>query len=327
MLFSHLTLLAYIALVIGSPTSNTRDYASVTGSLTLEESESVLEFFDRIGDVPSVNGHLGKILPEHASSIEERDISFGPFSHTYNLDGMFQWVFGDDKNNYNISIDTCIHLSDALGVWDFEDGSRKYNATWREIIDDLGIGKSYENSARYQARLSANQVLAQNEGHEYLSTILCGNPGTNPGTRRDLLVRQPGTNSLAGFKFATLLKTTVGIVAGLAAQELSNQFHADGWQLAGGAVGGCIVVFGLDVIAYQQIRGRFNSPETAIAAAWTAFVRFITMLARGAPLVAGPCQQALELVALEGQLAQAADPTLHLVPHGTPLERSQSCPL
>lgn len=324
MLSTHLTLLSLITIASGSTIPDLQPASA--GPFAYPMSQTIQSIFDGIEDLAFRDNDSEQVLYEFVPSLEERDISFGQQSRVVNLDGLFQWTFGDATNHYNISIDKCIRLGDAVGVWDFEDGSRKYNASLGEIMADLGIGKDYGSPARSAARLLSNDILAHNEGRDYLEgSVLCKGNSTSPTKRRDLLIRDNG-DSAAGFKVAMLKKTVLGFVCGLAVQEISNRFHADWYQLTAGAMGGAAVVLGLDIIAYRQIRGRYNDWESWMGGAWTAFLRGMVYLANGAPTVEGPCRQETELVAMEGQLAQASDSALRLAPLGPPIGRAQSCP-
>lgn len=324
MLSTHLTLLSLITIASGSTIPDLQPASA--GPFAYPMSQTIQSIFDGIEDLAFRDNDSEQVLYESVPSLEERDISFGQQSRVVNLDGLFQWTFGDATNHYNISIDKCIRLGDAVGVWDFEDGSRKYNASLGEIMADLGIGTDYGSPARSAARLLSNDILAHNEGRDYLEeSVLCKGNSTSPTKRRDLLIRDNG-DSAAGFKVAMLKKTVLGFVCGLAVQEVSNRFHADWYQLAAGAMGGAAVVLGLDIIAYRQIRGRYNDWESWIGGVWTAFLRGMVYLANGAPTVEGPCRQETELVAMEGQLAQASDSALRLAPLGPPIGRAQSCP-
>lgn len=290
--------------------------ATITDPYTPPNSQSILQFLEEIGESPPTN---------QDPKLQDRDITFGPYSHIANLNGYIQWTFGDTTQQYNISIDSCTRLSDVAGIWDFEDGSRKNNATLGDIMSDLGVGTNYKSPERYAARLLANDLEADNEAHDYLDTILCQPNSSIPYTRRSLFARDD-RDPVGGFKLALVKKTVVGLVCGILVSEVSNKWEANNYQIAGGALAGTLIVAGSDIIAYRQMLGRYDDWQVWIGGLWTALFRYIVALATGAPPVAGPCQQEIEMVDMAGGLATANDPGLLLVPVGAPIGRTQSCP-
>lgn len=76
-------------------------------------SQSILEVLDGVDDLGYSDDDSEKVMYEHVPSIEERDVSFDQYSRVANLNGLWQWTFGNTTHQYNISVDTCVRTSDV----------------------------------------------------------------------------------------------------------------------------------------------------------------------------------------------------------------------
>lgn len=150
-------------------------------------------------------------------------------------------------------------LTEPVGVYDFRNGTRHYNATVGDIRSDLAIGSNTSVSQVERAyNIRRNALMAIGELQAYLKTyILCKEIDAN--TDRDLLWVSEGRVT------ALLLVTAGGIVLGILTTEVSNNFHANKAQLAGGAlaVSGAILFTGIAAIARDN--GAFTGFEGKVS--------------------------------------------------------------
>ena len=219
--------------------------------------------------------------------LQERDVTFGPFSHVYHADNLVQWVFGNATSLLNISISTCLNQSDVVGVYQFENGSMTYDATTLDIITDLGLGTSKATPSRLNARTLTNSLSALNELEAFLfDDILTNDTSTNPSLKGRQVQFQSN-----GRIFALLAKTAGGLLLGMSAAKIANGEHTTSGQLAAGAIAtaGSVAAFSIaDIIAQE---GGFNAIEpdfmqqtvAYVANVFIAMLRRLVLLFRGAP--------------------------------------------
>lgn len=180
-------------------------------------------------------------------------------SHTYVRNNLRTWVFGNHDGYFNITMSALACLTEPVGVYDFRNGTRHYNATVGDIRSDLAIGSNTSVSQVERAyNIRRNALMAIGELQAYLKTyILCKEIDAN--TDRDLLWVSEGRVT------ALLLVTAGGIVLGILTTEVSNNFHANKAQLAGGAlaVSGAILFTGIAAIARDN--GAFTGFEGKVS--------------------------------------------------------------
>ena len=281
MLLLQITVLILITPILGFEGSNEE---AAIANLWLSSATQVQ---GQQSNTLSINQNSTGISQPNA--LVDRDVTFGPFSHVYKDSGLFQWVFGNATTLLNISISTCISLSDVVGVYQFENGSMKYDATASDIITDLGLGTAKATPARLNARTLQNAQSASNELQAFLVDDVLVKSNLPPPPRS--LGSRDVTFNSQGRVFALVVKTAGGLVLGMSAAAIANGDHTTYGQLAAGAIAsaGTVALFSIcDIIAQD---GGFKSIEPAFmqqAAVWVANVfmallRRLVMLFRGAP--------------------------------------------
>ena len=122
---------------------------------------------------------------------EERDLIFGPYSRYSHKNTRYQWIFRNENatTQYNISISTCIKMSEIAGVYQFVNGSTSTSATVGDIYTDLGYGSDLANPDKMIAHTLVNAQAAYNDISTFLlDTILCNsNLPLRDELRRQLL--------------------------------------------------------------------------------------------------------------------------------------------
>ena len=150
-----------------------------------------VQYSDEVATLPFREDEPSK---QDSQALGERDITFGWYSRTYNIDNLRQWIFGNATNKFNISLSNCINSSDVAGVYQFMNGTNSTNATVGDIYTDLGYGNALINPNKMLAHTSVNVQAAFDEISAFLLTsIFCsGNALVRDELRRRLLFRSDG---------------------------------------------------------------------------------------------------------------------------------------
>ena len=222
-----------------------------------------------------------------AQALQERTISFKQYSHVYRSNHLVHWIFGNATNIFNISISTCVRPSDVVGVYQFENGSMKYDATMSDIMDDLGSGTDKDALAKLDARTLDNTLSARKEMQAFLidDVLVSEKPPNHPNQRRDIKFESNGRI------LALVMKTVVGLVLGISAVELATSGHASYGQISAAAITAAGLTVAISIIDLIAQDGGFSALEPDYmqrSAAWVAnvfmaMIRRLVMLRRGAP--------------------------------------------
>ena len=256
--------------------------ATTDSSLPLE----ILDLEQTMGNYP-VNG-LPTTL-QHPRDLNDRAITFKRYSHVYSYDNLYQWIFGNTSMLLNISVSKCIRQSDVVGVYQFNDGTMKYDATVQEMTTDLGIGKGQNGSlARASARTLENALSASQEIGAFLAEdiLVTGSSVPHNKQRRDDI-----RFDSQGRILALAIKTGWGLLLGVSAAEIGNRFNTTGGHLAAGAITGAGFILVYNIIDILTEEGALAPYEPAwmqraaiyVANIFLAMLRKVGLLARGAP--------------------------------------------
>ena len=165
------------------------------------------------------------------------------YSHTRVRYDYLTWWFHNSTHFFNITIPESICETDMIGIWEFMNGSLKYDATLAEIKSDLAIGQTTLSQQDRASAVIKNALLALTAAQEFLEEyILCPSErSVSASTGRNLLWKSEGRVT------AVILQTTLGFLLGMGAGELINGFHADYNQVfgTGFAVGGPALLYGI----------------------------------------------------------------------------------
>lgn len=295
-------------------------FATSVSSAFSGGEDTITDFFHSLrADSPNEvrdslrNGDGGR-RHDHASVLQER-IDFKPYSRVITSDPLISWVFGNVTTSFNISIASCVKMGDMAGVYEFTNGSMKYDAKVMDIVTDLGIGTSRGTRPIWAAQTLKNALSAYDEIQAFLSEdILVSDSSAVHGKhRRDI------TWNSEGRILALVLKTTYGLLLGMATVEIAaaiSGVKSTYGQLAAAAIvgaGGVSIYSIIDIIreeggltAYEP--EWMESRATYVANVFVAQVRQLVILARGTSSgEAGPRYTGTELArALEELNAYSA---------------------
>lgn len=250
-------------------------------------------------------------LPEHEAMkqnrqpLRERDVTFGWYSHHYNLNQVYQWVFGNATTHFNISISTCVSKSDVAGIYQFTNGSTSTDATVEDIYMDLGYGTPLAIPDKRKSQTSINAEAAYNDISIFLlNSILCsGNSPLKDDLRGQILFRTDGFES-RNQVMALISQSAGGMIAYFTwnATDLPFDDHPGVKMLFGGiATLNLILILGVLEIFRQE--GAIAHYETAfVATVFAARARSLVLRATQT----GPAGQATEACLTGTQLAAAA---------------------
>ena len=225
--------------------------------------------------------------------------------------GYYHWIFGNAEQQYNISMDACLKNSDVIGVWDFEDGTTKNDATLGEIKTDLGFGTP---STKYAHRALQNTQLAVKEAQAFSKSLMCTDPTAvqleNQAQLRHLLAYSKGavTTAVAAASYGVIVYLFYGVIALVVHNPVA--------KLILDAVGLFGIVFGGGLIGILATGGDFANIEAAIiGSVFISRIRQMILRATQTGRAAGPCLPAgqvtgaaIQAAAEAGQAAAAANP-------------------
>jgi len=293
---------------------------------------------------------LDFLLPEDGSpAIHERDNGDiasgldGWQSRMTRSSGLLQWTFGNNLNQYNISMDTCLKKSSVIGVWQSQDGTTNNDATIGDIMADLGFGTgSVVPYERYSARILQNAMSAVSEAQTLMDTILCTSPTAtqleNQAQLRHLLFESQGklTAVVMGAAYAVVVYYFYNIIA-LYVTNPAVKLLITG-------TGNLGIIVGLGIIGFFGATGDLAPIEASfVGSVFVARMRQMILQATQAGRVQGPCLPITQVTAAAVQgAANAAAPAVagvvQAVANTTPpagagaadgaqLARSGSCPV
>ena len=150
---------------------------------------------------------------QDSRALRKRDITIGWYSHKFTQNYLYQWIFGNATNHFNISISTCVKGSSVAGVYQFVNGSSTTDATVGDIYRDLGYGTTFGTPQTMIAQTLINAEAAyQDISNFLLNSILCsGDSQLKDDIRRQLLFSYDGFRSDG--QVTTLLLQSVGAMA------------------------------------------------------------------------------------------------------------------
>jgi len=222
-----------------------------------------------------------------SDELQERAITFKPYSFAYSRNRLEQWVFGNATRQFNISISSCLRMGDVVGVYQFDDGTMKYDATARDIAIDLGLGTSRGTHTRFAARTLINAQLAYKEVEAFLieDILVEDSSPSRPKQRRQVEFQSNGRIN------ALVWKSASGLLLGICAAEIANGFNTTSGQLWAGAItsAGFIALYSIiDIVTQEGGLTAFEPAWMQKVAVWVAnlfmaMLRKLTMSARGAP--------------------------------------------
>lgn len=251
--------------------------------------------------------------------------------------GFYQWIFGNAEQQYNISIDACLKKSDVVGVWDFEDDTRKNDATLGDIETDLGFGTP---STKYAHRALQNAQSGVKEAQAFSNSLVCSDPTAgqleDQAQLRHLLAYSKGAVT------AAVAAASYGVIVYLLYGALSLLIHNPVGKLILDAVGLFGIVFGTGLIGILAVGPDFANIEAAIiGSVFISRIRQMILRASQTGRAAGPClpagqvtgaaiqaaAEAGQAAADPGQAVAAANPALGVGSAvGIPVGRVGSCP-
>ena len=213
-------------------------------------------------DGSNIRSHRSKELQERASV---------PQSTSYALidNHLFQWIFGNATTSFNISVSTCLNLTDIAGPYQFDNGSAKDDATMMDIIDDLGPEVSSEANDRFARRTLSNAQSAYDEMEAFLiNKILVKDDSL---THSSTHVRRQFQSN--GRVLGTVIKTAFGVAFGLTGVGIANGHNTTYSQLFAGALtsGGLVLVVSIiDIIREEGGLSTIEPQWMKKTAVWTA---------------------------------------------------------
>lgn len=196
-----------------------------------------------------------KEMEQKSQALSKRDVTFGWYSHYYVQNHLYQWIFGNATNQFNISISTCINGSDTAGVYQFMNGSTSTTATVGDIYKDLGYGTALANPKQMMAHTLINAQAAYNDITTFLlDSILCsGNSLLKDDLRRQLLFMSDGFHS-EGRVMTLILQAAGGMVAYFTWNGIGLLFDNPGIKTLFGGIAtlNLILVLGILEILRQE---------------------------------------------------------------------------
>ena len=227
---------------------------------------------------------------QQSAAVQERSHRINQYSYIVSKDHLITWTFGNATRDFNISIASCIKMGDVAGVYQFANGSTRYDATARDIVTDLGIGTSRGTRATYATQTLKNALSAYDEIQAFLSEdiLLSGSSPIHSKDRRAINFQSEGRI------LALVIKTLYGLLLGVASVEIAaaiSGIKATKGQLAAGAIvgaGGVSIYTIIDIVTDEGgLTGLepewMESAASYVANVFMAQLRKVVMLARGAP--------------------------------------------
>ncbi len=224
------------------------------------------------------------------STLQKRQHRINQYSFIVNKNNLITWKFGNATRDFNISIASCVKMGDVAGVYQFANGSLKYDATVREIVADLELVSGTGRRATYATQTLKNAISARKEVQTFLAEdiLISGSSLAHNRHRRAINFQSEGRI------LSLVLKTVYGLVLGLASVEIAaavSGIRATKGQLAAGAIvgAGSVSVYSIIDIITEEGGLTGLEPEwmerTAIYVAnvFMAQLRKLVMLMRGAP--------------------------------------------
>lgn len=256
---------------------------------------------------------------QDSPALRERDITFKWYSHGGTGDSLYQWIFGNATNHYNISMATCIKRSSVAGVYQFINGSSTTSATVGDIYTDLGYGNPLGFSGNRTAQAIINAEAAYQDISTFLlNSILCsGDSQIKDDLRRRLLFRSDGFRS-DGRITTVMLQSVSGMVIYFAWNGIGLLFndHPGFKMLLGGiATFQLILVVGLLEILKQE--GLIQPYEAAfVGSVYVARARSLFLQAtrsgRASGQAAGACLPATQMMQAAVQAGSGSAPVQEL---------------
>lgn len=252
-------------------------------------------------------------------ALRERDVTFKWYSHGGTGDHLYQWIFGNATNHYNISMTTCIKRSSVAGVYQFMNGSSITDATVGDIYTDLG----YENPPGFSGNRTAQAIINAEAAYQDISTflldsLLCsGDSQIRDDLRRQLLFRSDGFRS-DGRITTVILQSVSGMVIYFAWNGIGLLFnnHPGVKLLLGGiATFQLVLVVGLLEILRQE--GLIQPYEAAfVGSVFVARARSLILQAtrsgRASGQAAGACLPATQMMQAGIQAGSGSAPVQEL---------------
>lgn len=168
----------------------------------------------------------------------------GQYSHVDFQEHLISWSFGKPGKEFNISVASCIKKSDVVGVYEFADGTLKYDATAGDIIADLGLQSQSRSRAEIAAQTLKNARAAYAEAQAYLFEDVLTKDTSLATSIERRAVNFESEGRILGLVFKTVYGLGFGAVAVQAGASIMHVKATKG-QLAAGALagGGGVMVF------------------------------------------------------------------------------------
>lgn len=240
--------------------------------------DSTTQSQEQAWDLQTKNTNIGD--PERSHVLQERaSTSVGSTSYTLVDDHLFQWIFGNATRSVNISVSTCVLLTDIAGPYQFNDGTMSYNATMLDILKDLGFGSSSDAHARYANRTLSNAQSAYDEIQAFLIEDILVTDNTPSHAKPGIQGRALSDFRSEGRVLALVMKTIVGAILGLGMARLGAGPEVTHGQLAAGAIssGALVAIVSIvDIIREEGGIAKIEPPWMQRLAIWIANV-FISL--------------------------------------------------